>query len=276
MRTLVLFLATLSAAAWAAGGAEERNDIEFARPGGVPLTLDASIPPGKGPFAAVIVVHGGGWENGTKRSYDKPLLPVLTEAGFAWFTINYRLAPQHKYPAAVEDVEAAVRWVKQHAKEYKADPNRVAMIGESAGGHLVAMVGVRPTEETRVAAVVDFYGPHDLLKRESERGEVSKNLRQFLGVEKLDAAGIAKLKEASPATYVKKGLPPFLFIHGTKDAAVPYGQSPLMCDKLKAAGNQCQVLTVDGAPHGIGAWEKNPEWVGYKRKMVEWLKEALR
>lgn len=272
MRTLLLSLVTL----WAACGAEERNDIEFARPGGVPLTLDASIPAGKGRFAAVIVVHGGGWEAGTKRSYDKPLLPVLTEAGFAWFTINYRLAPQHKYPAAVEDVEAAVRWVKQHAKEYKVDPKRIALMGESAGGHLVAMVGVRPTKQTRVAAVVDFYGPHDLKKRESERGEVGKNLRQFLGVEKLDEAGIAKLVEASPATYVKKRLPPFLLIHGTKDAAVPYDQSPLMCDKLKAAGNRCEVFTVEGAPHGIGAWEKNPEWVAYKRKMVEWLKETLR
>jgi len=266
----------LSLAAVAAFGATERNDIQFANPGGVPLTLDASIPDGSGPFAAVIVVHGGGWENGAKRTYEKPVLPVLTDAGFAWFTINYRLAPQHKFPAAVEDVEAAVRWVKAHAKEYKVDTRRIALMGESAGGHLVAMVGVRPTKETRVAAVVDFYGPHDLVKRETERGEVTKPLRQFVGVDKLDAAGIAKLKEASPATYVTKGLPPFLFIHGTKDAAVPYDQSPLMCDKLKAAGNKCEVFTVDGAPHGIGPWEKNPEWQTYKKKMVDWLRSELR
>ena len=262
--------------AWAAVGAETRNDIEFAKPGGVPLTLDASIPAGEGPFAAVIVVHGGGWEAGTKRSYEKPVLPVLTEAGFAWFTINYRLAPEYKYPAAVEDVEAAVRWVKAHAKEYKVDTERIALMGESAGGHLVAMVAVRPTKETRVAAVVDFYGPHDLYKRESEHGGVSKNLRQLLGVEKLDEEGIAKLKEASPATYVKKGLPPFLFIHGTKDAGVPYNQSLLMCAKLRAAGNRCEVFPVEGAPHGMGAWEENPNWLGYKQKVVEWLREALR
>lgn len=266
----------LAGTLWAACSAEERNDIEFAKPGGVALTLDASIPEGKGPFPSVIVVHGGGWENGTKRSYDKPLLPVLTDAKFAWFTINYRLAPKYQYPAAVEDVEAAVRWVKKHAREYKVDPKRIALMGESAGGHLVAMVGVRPTKETKVAAVVDFYGPHDLLKRESERGEVGKNLRQFLGIDRLDDAGKAKLKEASPITYVKKGLPPFLFIHGTKDAAVPYEQSPLMCDKLKAAGNRCEVFTVEGAPHGIGGWEKNPEWQAYKKKMVEWLRANLK
>ncbi len=272
MRTLLV----LSFVVCAAAGAVERNDIEFAKPGGVSLTLDASVPDGKGPFPTVILVHGGGWENGTKRSYEKPMLPVLTDAGFAWFTINYRLAPQYKYPAAVEDVEAAVRWVKKHAAEYKVDVNRIALMGESAGGHLVAMVGVRPTAETRVRAVVDFYGPHDLLKREQERGEVGKNLRQFIGVEKLDDEGMAKLKAASPATYVQKGLPAFLFIHGTKDAAVPYDQSPMMCDKLKAAGNRCEVFTVEGAPHGVGAWEKNPAWVGYKQKMVEWLKVELR
>lgn len=269
IRIAALALAGLAAVAG------EINDIEFARPGGVPLTLDASIPEGKGPFAAVIVVHGGGWENGSKRSYERPLLPVLSEARFAWFTINYRLAPQYQYPAAVEDVEAAIRWVKAHAREYKVDPRRIALAGESAGGHLVAMAAVRQTRETRVAAVVDFYGPHDLLKRETDRGEVGRNLRQFLGISMLAEAGRARLKEASPITYVRKGLPPFLFIHGTKDAAVPYEQSPMMCEKLKAAGNRCEVFMVEGAPHGIGPWEKNPEWQRYKTKMVEWLRGVL-
>ena len=262
--------------ACAAYAAQERNDIEFARPGGVPLTLDASVPEGKGPVPTVIVVHGGGWQNGSKRSYEKPLLPVLTDAGFTWFTINYRLAPEHPYPAAVVDVESAVRWVKAHAKEYKVDTRRIALMGESAGGHLVAFVGVRPTKQTRVAAVVDFYGPHDLARRESGREEVSKSLRLFLGVDKPDAAGLAKLKEASPITYVKRGLPPFLFIHGTKDVTVPFEQSTLLCDQLKASGNRCEVFAVEGAPHGVGRWESQPEWQAYKTKMVEWLRATLR
>lgn len=271
MRRLLILLSMGLLAA-----AAERNGIEYARPGGVPLTLDASVPEGKGPFPAVIVVHGGGWHGGTKRSYEKPLLPVLSEAGFAWFTINYRLAPRYKYPAAVEDVEAAVRWVKAHAREFQVDRTRIALMGESAGGHLVAMVGIRSAPETRVAAVVDFYGPHDLVKRETDNGKVGENLRNFLGIEKLDEAGLAKLREASPATYVKPGLPPFLFIHGTKDAGVPYEQSPLLCEKLRAAGNCCQVFPVEGAPHGIGAWEKVEAWQGYKKKMVEWLRATLK
>ncbi|MBL8178719.1 MAG: alpha/beta hydrolase [Bryobacterales bacterium] len=257
-------------ASFALGG--EILDIEFAKPGGVSLTLDAYVPDGKGPFPTVIVVHGGGWVNGTKRTYVTPVFPVLTKAGFAWFTVNYRLAPQYKYPAATEDVDAAIRWVRAHARQYKVDTKRIALLGESAGGHLVAYAGAKRAKGAEVSAVVDFYGPHDLLKREKERGEVTKNLREFLGVDKLDEAGIATLRHASPITYVKKGLPPFLFIHGTKDAAVPYDQSPLMCEALKKAGNQCEVYTVEGAPHGVGPWEKNPEFQGYKTKMIDWLR----
>ena len=271
MRLLASSFAALALAAMPAL-AGEMSDIEFAKPGGVSLTLDAYVPDGKGPFPTVIIVHGGGWMNGNKRTYVTPIFPVLTKAGFAWFTINYRLAPQYKFPAAADDVQAAVRWVKAHAKEYKVDTKRIALLGESAGGHLVAYVGTKRDPGTEVSAVVDFYGVHDMLKREKDRGEVSKNIREFLGVDKLDEAGMAKLREASPITYVKKGLPPFLFLHGTKDAAVPYDQSPLLCDALKKAGNRCEVYTVEGAPHGVGPWEKNPEFQGYKTKIVEWLR----
>lgn len=251
------------------------EDVEFARPSGVSLTLDAHIPDGKGPFPTVIIVHGGGWVNGNKRTYVTPLFQPLTDAGFAWFTINYRLAPKYQYPAAVDDVKAAVRWVREHAGQYKVDRKRIALMGESAGGHLVALAGAQNEPSSRVAAVVDFYGAHDLLKRERDRGSVSPGMTSFLGIDKLDEAGIARLREASPITYVRKGLPPFLFIHGTKDTAVPYEQSPLMCDALRKAGNRCEVFTVEGAPHGVGPWEKNPEFQAYKKKMVEWLKATL-
>ncbi|HUQ93515.1 MAG TPA: alpha/beta hydrolase [Bryobacteraceae bacterium] len=255
--------------------ATDRNDIEFASPDGFSLTLDAHVPDGKGPFPTVIIVHGGGWQNGHKRTYVTPLFQPLTEAGFAWFTINYRLAPKYKFPAAADDVTSAIQWVKVHAAEYKVDPRRIALMGESAGGHLVAYVGTRRQSEARVAAVVDFYGAHDLLKRERERGEIDKSVKQFLDIEQLDETGIAKLKEASPITYVRRGLPAFLFIHGTKDTAVPYDQSPLMCEALKKAGNRCEVFTVEGAPHGVGPWEKVPEFQAYKTKMIEWLKAVL-
>lgn len=257
--------------------AAETRDIEFAKPNGEPLLLDVQVPEGKGPFPTVIIVHGGGWVNGNKRTYVPPLFPPLTEGGFVWFTIDYRLAPKAVFPAPLEDVLSAIRWVKAHAREYKVDPKRIALMGESAGGHLVAMAAVKATKAEQVAAVVDFYGPHDLLKRSRDRGEIGPNVTRLLGIpDKLDDAAIAKLNEVSPIRYVRKGLPAFLLIHGTADAQVPYEQSPMMCEALQKAGNRCEVFTVEGGAHGVGAWEKNAAQQEYKKKMVEWLRAALR
>ncbi|MGC3971315.1 MAG: alpha/beta hydrolase [Pirellulales bacterium] len=119
------------------------SDVEFAAPGGESLTLDAFVPEGEGPFPTCIFVHGGGWMRGDKQSYIKPLFEPIGNAGFAWFTVNYRLATKHRWPACADDVATAVRWVRAHAKEYKVDVNRIALVGESAGGHLVAWVGAR-------------------------------------------------------------------------------------------------------------------------------------
>jgi acetyl esterase/lipase len=118
-----------------------KQDIEFAKVGDVSLTLDAFVPEGSGPFATCILVHGGGFTKGDKHSFITPLFEPLAKAGFTWFTINYRLAPQHRWPACAEDVASAIRWVKAHAADYKVDVNRIAIIGESAGGHLVSWAG---------------------------------------------------------------------------------------------------------------------------------------
>lgn len=269
----MLHLASLLLAASAFGG--EVNDIEYAKAGGVSLTLDAYVPEGKGPFTTIVIVHGGGWTNGNKRTYVTPWFKPLSEAGFAWFTINYRMAPDNKFPAPVDDVLTAVRWVKAHAKEYKVDTKRIVLMGESAGGHLVAMAAVKAKKQEQVSAVVDFYGPHDLLKRAVERNDPGPNLERFLGIKGLDDEAKRRLKEASPVNYVHKGLPPFLFIHGTKDPTVPFDQSPLLCDALKKLGNRCEVFPVEGATHGVGGWEKVPDQQAYKKKMVDWVKTTL-
>ena len=148
-------------AAAATCAAVDLKDVEFARPNGVVLTLDGWIPASARPQPAVIMVHGGSWNSGDKRTYIGPWFPALTDAGIAWFTINYRLSPQWKFPAAVEDVEAAVSWVRANAAKYNVDPERLALMGESAGGHLVALVGARG--KVKVKGVVDFYGPNDLV-----------------------------------------------------------------------------------------------------------------
>jgi alpha-L-fucosidase 2 len=192
-----------------------------------------------------------------------------------WFTIDYRLAPQHRWPAQIEDLNAAIRWVKDNARRYKVDPRRVALVGESAGGHMVAYAAAKNRGKEAVAAVVCFYGPTDLEKREIERQGPHKNLRQLLGISDLGEPARKALREASPITWVHRGMPPVLFIHGTADQAVPFEQSPAMCEAMKKVGGKCEVVRVEGAPHGIGAWEKSPEFQAYKGKMIAWLKQAL-
>ncbi|MCX6851209.1 MAG: alpha/beta hydrolase [Verrucomicrobia bacterium] len=159
-----------------------KQDIEFAKAGDVSLTLDAYVPEGEGPFVTCILVHGGGFTKGDKHSFIKPLFEPLSKAGFTWFTINYRLAPQHAWPACADDVASAIKWVKAHAAEYKVDVNRIALIGESAGGHLVSWAGVTGKGDTRVAAVVPFYAPHDLVVQ-AERRKALGGLGGLIGMD---------------------------------------------------------------------------------------------
>jgi alpha-L-fucosidase 2 len=273
MRALIglFFLLALS------GFAEVRNDVEFSRVSGETLTLDAHIPDGPGPFAAVILVHGGGWTAGSKRAnFVLPLFPTLDRSGLAWFSIDYRLAPKYPHPAALRDVEQAIRFVKSHAREFRVDPTRLALMGESAGGHLVGLAGVHPQPDTAVAAVVDFYGAFDLEAMVVSKGQASRGFRDFLGVTDLSEKSRAVLRKASPSTYVKAGMPPFLLLHGTEDQAVPYSQSVQFCEQLKLAGNACDLYTVPGGIHGVINWEKNPSQHAYKDVVIRWLRKTLR
>jgi alpha-L-fucosidase 2 len=266
------FLALLLLATTAV--AELKNDIEFAKVGTVSLTLDANVPDGPGPFPTVILVHGGGFMRGDKTSYIKPLFEPLTQAGFTWFTINYRLAPTNRWPACAEDVERAIRWVKANAKTYKADPQRIALVGESAGGHLVSYVGVRGEGETRVAAVVPFYAPHDLELQVKSRNALGPSMTALFGLTELNDAAWKTLRAASPTTYLRAGLPPFLQFHGTTDAQVPYEQSVKFQERTKALGNACELITIPEGAHGMGAWDKaHPE---YKTQLVDWLRRTLK
>lgn len=254
---------------------EIQKDIEYGRAGDVSLKLDASVPDGPGPFPAVIVVHGGGFTGGNKQVYVTPMFEPLTQAGFAWFTIDYRLAPQYKFPAAVEDVDRAIEFVKSHASQYKVDTRRIALLGESAGGYLVSYVGTQTERKWRVAAVVSFYGPHNLMgeyEMRKRQGVQPSAVTAFIGITTFDEKAFDLLKKDSPINRVKKGLPPFLLLHGSKDTVVDYQQSVDMCDRLRQAGDACELYTVEDGKHGMGNWEDKP---AYKQKVVEWLRETL-
>jgi acetyl esterase len=265
-------------------GFVDENEVEFSRPGGKPLTLDLRVPQSQGLSPAVIIVHGGGFARGNKRTYVTPLFDVLSSAGFGWFTMNYRMAPDFQLPQGSEDVDSAIRWVRANAAKYHVDPNKIALAGESAGGFLVAYAGVKAKPDTRVAAVVDFYGPNDLelqtVKQRAQAEDPSKpaapGLKEFLGLASWQQPDILeKLHAASPTTYIRKGMPPFLFIQGTADEQVSYAQSPKMCEAMKKAGASCEVITVEGGRHGMGNWAADPSMEHWKPEMIEWLRKTL-
>jgi len=271
------------------GAPVDKKDVEYARLGGKPVLLDLHVPDGPGPFPAAILVHGGGFDEGSKSTNVRPLFEPLANAGFAWFSIDYRLAPEFRFPQANDDLNSAIRWVKANAAAYRVDVSKIAIIGESAGGFLVNYAGTHETPETRVAAVVDFYGPVDYGKLAQQRRDhpelfnmtsIAKHMAnggstRFLGAEQLDAAGLAKLRAVAPIYAVHKGMPPFLCIHGTKDDQVSYDQSPAMCDAMHKVGAVCDLISIEGGGHGMSGW-RAPEMQHWKPEMIAWLAKTLK
>jgi alpha-L-fucosidase 2 len=279
----ILFAAALGAAPL------DQKGVEFAKPGGHALLLDLHVPDGAGPFPAAILVHGGGFDGGNRATNMSPTFQPLADAGFAWFSIDYRMGPEFQFPQAKEDIDAAIRWVKANAKTYKVDVSKIVLSGESAGGYLVDYAATHETPATKVAAVVDIYGPTDYEKIARQRAQYPGRFNMksisshqakgggiwFFGVAGYDEASYAKLKELSPINAVHKGMPPFLEIHATRDDQVPYEQSTLMCAAMHRVGAACEVITVEAGGHGMGSW-KDPDQQHYKGEMIEWLKKTLR
>lgn len=175
--------------------------------------------------------------------------------------------------AAVEDVETAIRWLKAHATEYRIDPRRIALSGESAGGHLVAMAAVRANDQTRVAAVVPFYGVFDVVAEAKRRNGAIPSFTKLFGRETLDDTMLKLMHDASPINFVKPGLPPFLLLHGDADQTVAYQQSVDMQSRLRAAGVTCEFITIKGGPHGMVPWPRlAPD---FKDRVVAWLRTTL-
>ncbi len=257
--------------------AEFKSNIEYARVDGLSLRMDASIPDGVASAPGVIIVHGGGWVAGDRRIDVAPLFRPLSEAGFAWFSISYRLAANAmQFGAAVDDVESAIRFVKSHAAEFHVDPNRIALIGESAGGQLAAMAALRMEPDTVVKAVVGLYAPNDLISLLKTSNYVPVQIRSQVIGKPWEAFVLAALAKLSPIENVRRNMPPFLLIHGTADPLVPFQQSEEMCRRMRAVGASCEIYAVAGAGHGIRWWESSPNLAhAYKRKMVDWLEQQL-
>ncbi len=264
--------------------AHVERDVIYAAPEGMSQRLDLCIPNGRGPFPAVVIVHGGGWATGDKEDPKevRPILDPLTKGGIAWFTINYRLSRQARYPACVEDVEAAVQFVRAHAQAYRIDPSKIALSGDSAGGHLVNMVAVRATPdhpERRLAAVICFYGPNDLVEDSFRRNTPSPSLQALFGLPPatLDRPTVQLLQDASPIAFVTPQLPPFLLLHGTADQSVDYPGSLIWKAALDALGVPCEMITIPRGVHVMGNWDlMDPPQTAYKQQVVDWLQGVFR
>jgi len=243
-------------------GVEEKLGVEYGQGGGRPLLLDLYVPTGRtkaGP--AIVFIHGGAWKSG-KRGDLKYYCVKFAEKGYVTATASYRLVKEAPFPAAVEDVKCAVRWLRANAAAYRVDPNRIAVSGNSAGGHLALMVGYsddpalegaggNPGVSSRVCAVVDFYGPTDLT---SEYARKQRLITDFLGGKTFEEAPEV-FKQASPLCHLTKDDPPTLIFQGTLDNLVPVAQSDALAEKLKELGIDCVYERYEGWPHAMDVAE---------------------
>jgi acetyl esterase/lipase len=220
-------------------------------PGYRPLQLDLHVPAGDGPFPVVFWVHGGGWMSGSRIWLPDSIAPFgfhqrLVGRGYAVADVDYRLGHEIAFPAQLDDVQAAIRWVRAYASIYRLDPTRFATLGESAGGQLAALAGLLGTGETSIQAVVDWYGVSDFLAL-SGRDDPEDNVARFLGGALPTVAEAAR--SASPVHRVHAGAPPFLAVHGTTDQVVPFSQSTELAAALQAVGVRCDVIAAEGGDH---------------------------
>ncbi|MFD0355384.1 alpha/beta hydrolase fold domain-containing protein [Streptomyces sp. NPDC127110] len=272
-------------------GVRRFDGVTYAtRPGYRPRLLDVQVPAtARGPVPAVVWIHGGGWLEGDRR-YPPPTVPAallhgaVLAAGLALVSIDYRHSLEAPFPAQLHDVKAAIRYVRKFAGAFGVDPDRIAVWGESAGGHLAALAGLtgprtpgaaalEGTEgvgagDTSVRAVVDWYGVSDLAALHEHPMppmppgvEYPDPTPALLGATSAARPGAARAP--TPVTYARHaaegadraagagatGVPPFLLVHGTRDGLVPYSQSEALDAALREAGGECVLEPVEGADH---------------------------
>lgn len=267
------------------GRAESRQDVEYGQAGGVSLRMDTYLPDGPGPHPAAIIVHGGAWVRGDRKIDVQPLFKPLQNAGIAWFSISYRLANGSAngiggiassllMGEGIDDVLQAIRHIRGHAAEYNIDPDRIVLIGESAGAQLASMAALKPEMAGKIKAVVAFYSPSDLASMAQNSNQIPESYRQALKGSPLAEMLMTGLKNLSPINFVREGMPPFLLIHGTSDTLVPFEQSEEMCKRIHDVGASCELYPVRGGGHGMRWWESSRH-TAYKQHMIDWLSKQL-
>ncbi len=271
---LVLGLAAFYILVRGQSSSQIQYDLVYGEAGGQKLLLDIFKPDkqGKGTEQkvqpALIFIHGGAWQSGNK-SEMRDLALEFAKLGYVCFSVDYRLASKDRnhYPAQLDDVQLAVRWVRANADKFGIDPNRIGALGLSAGGHLAALLGTRETRDTRdltlakyssrVNCVVDLFGPADLfahLEANPSTGTDEKSiLINFLGKSLTEAPEL--YREASPLYFIDRQTVPFLIFHGAADALVSVDQSRRFYQRLRQSGIEATYIEFPDEGHGFSKKE---------------------
>lgn len=280
-----------------AAQARVEKNVVYGMYSGTALLLDVHFPAQSNGFG-IIFIGGSGW-NAPLRYSATPLkessqvelyVPSLTQAGYTVFVITHRATPTFRYPAVVEDVQRAVRFVRHNATRYGINPNRIGGSGGSSGGHLVSLLGTMDgagdpddpdpvnRQSAKLQCVVARAAPIDLSQMSPTNGADAVAL--FLGVAATqpltkNSAEYKTVWAASPLSYVTADDAPFLLVHGDADATVPFRQSEVMETALKKAGVAVKLLRIEGGEHGpTFSGAKNPP--DYKAEMGKWFDTYLR
>ena len=244
------------------------KDIVYGTGGTKQLKLNLARPEqASGLLPGLVFIHGGGWIGGDRKMYDGEIQNAAKH-GYVAVAISYRLTDpdeskkaRNPFPAQIEDVKCAIRWLRANAEKYHVDPNRIGVTGGSAGGHLSLLAGVtghesqfegtggNPGVSSQVQAVVNYFGPTDMPHLHVTSKQAAGVVEVLLGGPPEKAAEL--YKAASPITYVSKDAPPMLTIHGTADPVVPVDQATEFDAAMKKAGASHEMLLLDGEKHGF-------------------------
>jgi acetyl esterase/lipase len=295
MKRFLLLSVFVTYAASTFGQSNVDKNVVYGMYSGLALLMDVHRPANANGFA-IILIPGSGWESSMASDAD-PLKEApavaalgtpLVAAGYTVFTINHRQAPRFHFPAAVEDAQRAVRYVRHVAARYGVKPDRIGAIGHSSGAHLVEMLATLDGspltigdsvdhESAKVQCVVAISGPSDLTGFHGAEGE--PHVTSFMGINLIASNGrpfaggsteLTAYREASPITHVSPTATPTLLIHGDADPVVPFKQSEAMEQALRAAGARVRLVREAGGGH---VWDQT--WVGFRSEIIAWFSQQL-